>query len=45
MSTMTTAAPVDMPIDSANLLNLSVPEMTVLVGGLRTIGASLCAPS
>ncbi len=27
-------------IDRANLLNLSVPEMTVLVGGLRVLGAN-----
>ncbi|MEU6605923.1 catalase/peroxidase HPI [Streptomyces shenzhenensis] len=27
-------------IDRANLLNLSVPEMTVLVGGLRVLGAT-----
>ncbi|WP_262851440.1 catalase/peroxidase HPI [Mumia quercus] len=27
-------------IDKANLLGLSAPEMTVLVGGLRTIGAN-----
>ncbi|SHF75102.1 catalase-peroxidase [Microbulbifer donghaiensis] len=33
-------APVDMLIDSANLLTLSVPEMTVLVGGMRTLGAN-----
>ncbi|AQQ66708.1 catalase/peroxidase HPI [Microbulbifer agarilyticus] len=33
-------APVDMLIDSANLLTLSVPEMTVLIGGLRTMGAN-----
>ena len=28
-------------IDKANLLNLSAPEMTVLVGGLRSIGATV----
>ncbi len=27
-------------IDRANLLNLSAPEMTVLVGGLRVLGAN-----
>ena len=27
-------------VDRANLLNLSAPEMTVLVGGLRSIGAN-----
>lgn len=33
-------APVDALIDSASLLTLSVPEMAVLVGGLRTMGAN-----
>ena len=28
-------------VDRANLLNLSAPEMTVLVGGLRTVGATV----
>ena len=27
-------------VDRANLLNLSAPEMTVLVGGLRALGAN-----
>ena len=27
-------------LDKANLLNLSAPEMTVLVGGLRVLGAN-----
>src|SRR5690606_1943988 len=27
-------------IDRANLLNLSAPEMTVLIGGLRVLGAN-----
>ena len=27
-------------VDRANLLNLSAPEMTVLVGGLRVLGAN-----
>ena len=27
-------------VDRANLLDLSVPEMTVLVGGLRVLGAN-----
>ncbi len=27
-------------IDKANLLNLSVPEMTVLIGGMRVLGAN-----
>ena len=30
----------DMLVDRANLLNLSIPEMTVLVGGLRVLGAN-----
>ncbi|MEM8659809.1 MAG: peroxidase family protein, partial [Pseudomonadota bacterium] len=29
----------DMLVDRANLMGLSMPEMTVLVGGLRTLGA------
>ena len=29
----------DMLVDRANLLGLSIPEMTVLVGGLRALGA------
>ena len=33
-------APVDMLIDRANLLSLTVPEMTVLVGGLRALDAN-----
>jgi catalase-peroxidase len=33
-------APLDMLIDRANMLNLSVPEMTVLVGGLRSLSAN-----
>lgn len=33
-------SPVDMLIDKASLLNLSVPEMTVLVGGLRVLNAN-----
>ncbi|MEK8029438.1 catalase/peroxidase HPI [Ideonella sp. DXS29W] len=32
--------PVEMLIDKADLLTLSVPEMTVLVGGLRALGAN-----
>ncbi|AOS97575.1 Catalase-peroxidase 2 precursor [Microbulbifer aggregans] len=32
--------PVDMLVDRANLLTLSVPEMTVLVGGMRALGAN-----
>jgi catalase-peroxidase len=30
----------DMLVDRANLLTLSIPEMTVLVGGLRVLGAN-----
>ena len=30
----------DLLIDRANLLSLSIPEMTVLVGGLRVLGAN-----
>jgi len=33
-------SPVTMLIDKASLLNLSVPEMTVLVGGLRSLDAN-----
>lgn len=33
-------SPTDMMVDRANMLTLSVPEMTVLVGGLRVIGAN-----
>jgi len=32
--------PTDMMVDKASLLNLSVPEMTVLVGGMRTLNAN-----
>ncbi|CAE6712149.1 hydroperoxidase I [Candidatus Nitrotoga fabula] len=32
--------PAEMLIDRANLLTLSVPEMTVLLGGLRALGAN-----
>jgi catalase-peroxidase len=34
------AAPEDMLIDRANLLSLSIPEMTALVAGLRVIGTN-----
>ncbi len=34
------AAPIDMMIDRASLLTLSVPEMTALVGGLRALSAN-----
>jgi catalase-peroxidase len=33
-------SPVNMLIDKANLLNLTVPEMTVLVGGMRSLDAN-----
>ena len=33
-------APLDTLIDRANLLNLTVPEMTALIGGLRVLGAN-----
>ena len=36
----TGAAPESMLIDRAHMLSLSAPEMTVLVGGLRAIGAT-----
>ena len=32
--------PEEVLVDKADLLNLTVPEMTVLVGGLRTLGAN-----
>ncbi len=33
-------SPAEMMIDRANLLSLTVPEMTVLIGGLRVLGAN-----
>ncbi|MEJ2518532.1 MAG: catalase/peroxidase HPI, partial [Methyloceanibacter sp.] len=33
-------SPADMLVDKADLLNLTVPEMTVLVGGLRALDAN-----
>jgi catalase-peroxidase len=33
-------SPAEMLVDKANLLTLSVPEMTVLVGGLRSLNAN-----
>ncbi|NCT41574.1 MAG: catalase/peroxidase HPI [Alphaproteobacteria bacterium] len=33
-------SPAEMLVDKASLLNLSVPEMTVLVGGMRTLDAN-----
>ena len=35
-----TLSPAEMLIERANLLTLTVPEMTVLVGGLRVLGAN-----
>jgi len=34
------ASPAEMLVDRANLLNLTVPEMTVLIGGLRALNAN-----
>jgi catalase-peroxidase len=33
-------SPAEMLVDRADLLNLTVPEMTVLVGGMRALGAN-----
>jgi len=33
-------SPAEMLVDKANMLTLSVPEMTVLVGGMRTLNAN-----
>lgn len=33
-------SPAEMLVDKANLLTLTVPEMTVLVGGMRVLGAN-----
>jgi catalase-peroxidase len=33
-------SPTDMLVDKADLLTLTVPEMTALVGGMRTLGAN-----
>ena len=35
-----TLPPTEMLVDRANMLTLSVPEMTVLVGGMRVLGAN-----
>ena len=35
-----TRSPAELMVDRANLLTLSVPEMTALVGGLRTLNAN-----
>jgi catalase-peroxidase len=34
------ASPAEMLVDKASMLNLTIPEMTVLVGGMRAIGAN-----
>jgi len=39
-STASRLSPAEMLVDRANLLRLSVPEMTVLVGGMRALGAN-----
>jgi catalase-peroxidase len=33
-------SPVDMMVDKADMLTLTVPEMTVLIGGMRALGAN-----
>ena len=38
-------SPADMLVDKANLLTLTVPEMTVLVGGMRALGANTSGSS
>jgi catalase-peroxidase len=35
-----TRSPAEMLVDRANMLNLTVPEMTVLVGGMRALNAN-----
>ena len=40
LKTEFTVSPEEMMLDRAHLLNLTAAEMTVLVGGLRTIGIS-----
>ncbi|TNJ44930.1 catalase/peroxidase HPI [Tamlana fucoidanivorans] len=40
LSTKVNVVAEDLLVDRANLLTLSVPEMTVLVGGLRVLGAN-----
>lgn len=35
------SAPAEMLVDRANLLTLTAPEMTVLIGGLRVLGANV----
>ncbi|MGH1372094.1 MAG: catalase/peroxidase HPI [Cellvibrionaceae bacterium] len=38
-------SPTNMLIDKADLLTLTVPEMTVLIGGMRTLGANAASSS
>ena len=38
-------APEEALVDRAQLLTLTAPEMTVLVGGLRVLGANAGGPS
>ena len=33
-------SPIDMMVDKADTLTLTVPEMTALIGGMRTLGAN-----
>jgi catalase-peroxidase len=40
-SETSTMSPAEMLVDRANLLTLTVPEMTVLVGGLRVLNANV----
>ena len=40
MNSKLTVAAEDLLVDRANLLTLSIPEMTALVGGLRVLGAN-----
>lgn len=35
-----TLSPTSLMVDKADMLNLSVPEMTVLIGGMRALGAN-----
>jgi catalase-peroxidase len=39
-SSAAAGSPTDMMIEKASLLNLSIPEMTALAGGLRVLGAN-----
>jgi len=38
-------SPTEMLVDKADLLNLSVPEMTVLIGGMRSLDANVAGAS